>query len=55
MVEKDYICPSCGEILVEGFGTDPMTGEDEHTFECHNPSCYEMYEADEIIEENPND
>ncbi len=48
--EPEYLCPECGRVLIEGFGTDPMTGVDEHTFQCPGHDCLSCFEADEIIE-----
>ena len=51
MAEREYPCPECGRILIEGFSTDPMTGRDEHHFQCAGHDCFSLFDADEIIPE----
>lgn len=51
--EKEYPCPECGRILDDRWGTNPMTGQDERTFQCAGHDCWSCFEADEIIEPEP--
>ncbi len=53
--EREYNCPECGRVLMESFGTDPCTGEDEHTFQCFGSDCHSLFEANEIIEDASHD
>ena len=50
MTDVEYPCPECGRVLMEEFGTDPDTGQEDHVFQCFGSDCHSLFEADEIVE-----